>query len=192
MDDFLDFDRYKPVITDIKCDKCDVLFCKPPNDFQDLRKCIIGDLVVAERNVRHDPTDTTIDENARCLVRLKQLRNLENQMSEFVNQTDVSMVDHEIADKFECLNCSRNLCRNCVCNLEQRRAIPCVGSMKYYDYLYHYEGGEIECVQGQDIPITCPYCDTEDNRSYTMGYDHDETVRFTNLLQEIRQLKTTM
>jgi hypothetical protein len=53
--------------------------------------------------------------------------------------------------------------------------------------MYHYEGGEIECVQGQDIPITCPYCKTVDDRSYTMGYDHDETVRFTNLLNEIKQ-----
>ena len=183
-------DIYKPIITDIKCDKCDVVFCKSPDRFNDLRKCVISDLFVAERNFEHDPTDTTKNEKNKCAERLVQLRALENQISEFENThyTNESRFEHDIADKFECLNCSRVLCRTCVGELEQRLAVPCISSMKYYDYLYGgYEGGEIYCIQGQDIPITCPFCNTEDNRSYTMGYDHEESVRFTTLLQEIRK-----
>jgi hypothetical protein len=183
-------DIYKPVISDCKCDKCDVAFCSQSPDFQAFKKGVISDLFVAERNFEREPTDTTKNEKNRCIVKMEQLRALENQISDFENTyyTNESRFEHDISDKFECLNCSRVLCRSCVGDLEQRRAVPCIGSMKYYDYLYGgYEGGEIYCIQGQDVPITCPFCNTEDNRSYTMGYDHDESVRFTKLLQEIRK-----
>lgn len=191
MEDFLtdcNCDNCDVVFCNCNCDNCDVAFCKSPERFNDLRKCVISDLFVAERNFERDPTDAAaINEKHRCIVRMEQIRAIEKQISEFVNANG-SIYEHDIADKFECLNCSRVLCRTCVGELEQRRAVPCISSMKYYDYLYGgYEGGEIYCIQGQDIPITCPFCNTEDNRSYTMGYDHEESVRFTTLLQEIRK-----
>ena len=168
------------IFSDDKCSKCNTFFCKvSPNQL--IESGIVSENFMKRRNDHYEEKRKKYEEHQ------------ENQNYAVTDYSDDAMImyagGHDIADQFECLHCNKLLCRDCVCELDTKFLVPSIESMKYYDYCYEYYGGIIECIQGQDIPITCPFCNLVNHKSYPMGYDHEESVKWFELLNEIKNTK---
>ena len=70
-------------------------------------------------------------------------------------------------DRFECLVCKVNICRDCYWNLKNHNFKPDDDYIEDYEYFDELdEEGFAEGRPGEDCPIICPFCRTKDYKIY--------------------------
>ena len=94
---------------------------------------------------------------------------LETHKPTLINENDIGYVYDE---RFECLICKNKCCRGCVWNFTGLKKNPSDDDDTDDDYYEIDDDGYIRGIQGEDGPITCPFCRTNDYREYYREYYH--------------------
>ena len=110
---------------------------------------------------------------------------------------DVSNCEDYIAREqkhmYECLTCTKKLCQECRVSLEGPEFVfPSPRDIEYMETWendagenYKYLGGLIQGIPGENCPVICPFCNTQDTRN-SYGYDHELVMSRLQLLNEIK------
>ena len=87
---------------------------------------------------------------------------LETYKPTLINADDICQV---YSERFECLICKNKCCRECVWNFTGLK-IKITPNDEADDDEDDEDDYEIDGIQGEDGPITCPFCRTNDYREY--------------------------
>ena len=104
-----------------------------------------------------------------------------------INSNDICRVYDQ---RFECLTCKNKCCRECVWNFTGLKKNTNDDEEDSDDDYYEIDDdGDIRGIQGEDGPITCPFCRTNDYREYYY-YPLNRKIP-EELLYEIKSLHFT-
>jgi len=70
-------------------------------------------------------------------------------------------------DRFECSKCKHTICQKCYWNFKNHRIIPNEIDRRFFEYIDILEHDDmIHGCPGEDCPIICPFCKTNDYKIF--------------------------